>query len=730
VIDRIISRLAIVASIAICLLVVIGGQSVAVARTYSVSKSGSDSNPGTDGASFLTIQKASSLAVAGDMIIIKAGTYSEMIEPANNGQPGSPITYQTYPGANVVIDGTGQNPAVNLRGHSYIVFDGLEVAYGTMNISLRDASFVEVKNSILRDATQSSALNGRGAAFCTVRNNQVLRGANCGILFEGGAHDNLIEYNTVKDTAANDGLSLGSTTLPAGTNNVFQYNDSSGSAEDGLDFYTGDYTVIRGNVLHNNTEKGLNIHGGSNCLVENNLVYSNGWYGLYLGTQYGPGQNNTVQNNLFYDNGNDPGAVIDAPNNTLINNTFVARQGSARELIQLYDSATGTGFYNNVFYNGSSEIFSFMGSVVNLRSDNNLFYTTSRLGSRVGATYANLAAWKAGTGYDAHSVAANPLFGNYQNNDFTLRSGSPAKDAGTGVGAPTTDILGNARGASVDIGAYEFQAQGSLPPVVTFNSPANGAVVSGLVNIGADASDDLAVTKVEFYIDGELDSTDTVAPYQAAWYTTYFTKGNHTITAKAYDAIGNIGTATVTVSVNSQVTGSPGNNDVLVKFKTGTSQTAINNIIQRLGLTTKKILLTNWYQFTVPAGTSVAHMTSLLLNEPEVEFAEINFKRGTGGDEVPIAVSAGENASASNDQMVALDLAGLTTVMPSAQSNVSEIDANVPAAAGAHTITDSAADLRGDKLQSAGKITTYGLTAVWSLLAMAGLSFVRRVLIA
>jgi hypothetical protein len=41
--------------------------------------------------------------------------------------------------------------------------------------------------------------------------------------------------------------------------------------------------------------------------------------------------------------------------------------------------------------------------------------------------------------------------------DYRLRTGSPAIDAGTSEGAPTTDIEGNDRpcGAGVDIGAYE-----------------------------------------------------------------------------------------------------------------------------------------------------------------------------------------------------------------------------------------------------------------------------------
>ena len=41
--------------------------------------------------------------------------------------------------------------------------------------------------------------------------------------------------------------------------------------------------------------------------------------------------------------------------------------------------------------------------------------------------------------------------------DFTLQTTSPAIDAGSSVGAPSTDFAGNARpqGSGYDIGAYE-----------------------------------------------------------------------------------------------------------------------------------------------------------------------------------------------------------------------------------------------------------------------------------
>jgi gliding motility-associated-like protein len=76
------------------------------ARDYFVGGTGaSDNNPGTAAQPFATIQKAASVAVAGDVVKIRSGTYRETIVVANSGSPGNPITFQPDQGATVVISG-------------------------------------------------------------------------------------------------------------------------------------------------------------------------------------------------------------------------------------------------------------------------------------------------------------------------------------------------------------------------------------------------------------------------------------------------------------------------------------------------------------------------------------------------------------------------------------------------------------------------------------------------
>jgi len=88
-------------------------------------------------------------------------------------------------------------------------------------------------------------------------------------------------------------------------------------------------------------------------------------------------------------------------------------------------------------------------------------------------------------------------------------------------------------------------------PAVSITAPLNGATVVGTVAVNATASDNVGVTKVEFYLDGVLKSTDTTSPYSWSWDTTASSNGSHSLTAKAYDAALNVGTSTaVGVTVN------------------------------------------------------------------------------------------------------------------------------------------------------------------------------------
>ena len=116
------------------------------------------------------------------------------------------------------------------------------------------------------------------------------------------------------------------------------------------------------------------------------------------------------------------------------------------------------------------------------------------------------------------------------------------------VGAKAYDATGNAGQAETKPVTV---ANDTTAPVVSIAAPIGASTVTGTVVVLATASDNVAVTRVEFYLDGVLKATSTAAPYSFSWNTTTSANGAHTVIAKAYDAAGNVGqsaNATVTVA--------------------------------------------------------------------------------------------------------------------------------------------------------------------------------------
>lgn len=75
----------------------------------------------------------------------------------------------------------------------------------------------------------------------------------------------------------------------------------------------------------------------------------------------------------------------------------------------------------------------------------------------------------------------------------------------------------------------------TAPPVVNISAPVENTTVSGIVPVNVDASDNTAVAKVEFYVNGELKATDTTAPYSYSWDSKTVANQQATLKAVAYD---------------------------------------------------------------------------------------------------------------------------------------------------------------------------------------------------
>src|SRR2546428_1387471 len=113
--------------------------------------------------------------------------------------------------------------------------------------------------------------------------------------------------------------------------------------------------------------------------------------------------------------------------------------------------------------------------------------------------------------------------------------------------AVARDILG-VQWSSDEVAVQVFND--TTPPTVTITSPTAGAIVAGTITVTANASDDVAVAGVQFFVDGALLDQTTTAPYAVSWDTTRVANGSHTLTARAQDPSGNAATSPpVTVTV-------------------------------------------------------------------------------------------------------------------------------------------------------------------------------------
>jgi hypothetical protein len=124
-----------------------------------------------------------------------------------------------------------------------------------------------------------------------------------------------------------------------------------------------------------------------------------------------------------------------------------------------------------------------------------------------------------------------------------------------GSGSTSLTISGNAThsGAytnpTTTAGTINFSTPDTTAPTTAVSSPAAGSNILTTTTIGATASDNVGVTKVELYIDGVLKATDTASPYNFSLNTLPYANGLHSFQTKAYDAAGNVGSSAV-VSLN------------------------------------------------------------------------------------------------------------------------------------------------------------------------------------
>jgi len=142
------------------------------------------------------------------------------------------------------------------------------------------------------------------------------------------------------------------------------------------------------------------------------------------------------------------------------------------------------------------------------------------------------------------AVAATNSSGSFSWNTTTCPNGAHA------VYARAYDAAGNAGTSVTENVTVQNTLADTAAPTVTIASPAAGGTVSGVVFVNVSASDNVGVTKVEWYLNNTFMGSNASSSASFSWNAAAYANGSYSLTARAYDAAGNVGmSAATTVSV-------------------------------------------------------------------------------------------------------------------------------------------------------------------------------------
>jgi hypothetical protein len=493
---------AVAAAAALALAALPAAASADTGRAFFVATSGSDSAPGTKAKPWRTIQKAANTVPAGSTVEIRGGVYRERVVVRVSGGPGAWITFRSYAGEHVRLDGTGLGPYDGIAGlvaidsRSYIAVEGLEIAHfhdladtfvpagvfvtGTAHhIALRNLDVHDIRTATadahgiaVYGTSGDTAIHHVTIDANSVHDNHL--GSSESVVVNGNVRDWAITHNHV---FRNDNIGIDA----IGFEGKAPRNDQ---ARDG---YIADNLITDIDSLGNpaydeegggncRCADGIYIDGGRDLLIERNTVLrSNIALEIASEHSFGSASNVLARDNLLADSttiglamgGYDTlrGQTVNARvvNNTFVNNDTLGT-GSGEILLQyrVYDSQ----ILNNVVVANAQAIMianPFTENAGN-RVDGNDWWVAGAPPAAATwewktVTYHGFAAYRRATGNDAHSVFADPRLGA----GGRLGAGSPAIDAGldTPLAGPL-DLYGAPRrqGRAIDIGAVERRPGG------------------------------------------------------------------------------------------------------------------------------------------------------------------------------------------------------------------------------------------------------------------------------
>ncbi|WP_437928610.1 right-handed parallel beta-helix repeat-containing protein [Sorangium sp. So ce291] len=394
----------------------------AAAATFYVDDTGDDENGGlTPGTAWATLQHAVDTIGPGDTALVLKGVY-EGCRIASSGEAGRPKTLRAAPpgGAVVLVPGPNNQHDSTIEIETpngvveHWVIDGFEIVGGPR-----------------------SGVDVRGTRDITVQRCHVHNSGRTGIF-----------------TAFSDDV-------------VVQYNESELNGEHGVYISnSGDFPVVRGNLLHDNFAAGVHMNGDRNftpgdglisfATVEANVIWENGVGGASAINCDGV-SDSVIRDNLLYRNHASGLSLYaidgsEGSSRNEVHDNIIVMAEDSRWVVNIPESPEGIAnprcnrIVKNVLYTprldrGSILIYPGGAEDPCFKSDYNV--VVDRFSRDGGATIISLARWRRTTGQDRHSLLAPSgiLFADPAIDELRLHVGSSAMDLGLFLGSAVPDDL-------------------------------------------------------------------------------------------------------------------------------------------------------------------------------------------------------------------------------------------------------------------------------------------------
>lgn len=284
-------------------------QASAFATTFFVATNGSDSNPGTQSSPFRSLTKAQSVAVSGDTVSIRGGTYSSFTIAGSDANYNfvhnitkSGITYAAFTGETPIFNFSSITTAKRVAafhiasGVSNVTFRGFQVTGVPVGSQKQSECFrIEGNAAFDRVTCHDNAANGfyfttNGSGSCTNCDsfNNIGAGTSLGNTDGFGAHAHGVVFTSCRSWHnSDDGYDCISSTNSNTFDHCWAYNMTAGGDSNG--FKVGGYGLT-GTVANP-----MPSHIVKFCLSANNNAH-----GFYANHQ--PGKSSDWTNNTAFNN--------------------------------------------------------------------------------------------------------------------------------------------------------------------------------------------------------------------------------------------------------------------------------------------------------------------------------------------------------------------------------------------------------------------------------------------